>query len=251
MGIKFTIGLGLLTFIASSSINYSPVGALPLGSDYDSTKGVDCSHSEDGTKIPSPTKCTEFYMCDHGVPYLFKCPEMPSGGRLYFDPTLDKCNWPEKVDCEITSTNPLQTETVTELSDELAGHVDCSNAKEGEKIPSPTKCTEFYVCSHGEAYRFKCPKMSSGGRLYFDPKLDVCNWPQKVDCDVTTTNIPITTETTESPDNTTSQDDAKVPNGVDCSQEDNGKKLPSPTSCTEYYMCFMGLAYLYYCPNMT
>jgi len=256
---KFKIVLGLMTFIASSSINFSLVEALPLGSGYDSTEGVDCSHSEDGTKIPSPTKCTEFYMCDHGVPYLFKCPEMPSGGRLYFDPMLDKCNWPNKVDCEITSTNPSQTTTVSESPDnitaligaEQAANVDCSNSEDGTKIPSPTKCTEFYVCDNKVAYLFKCPKMASGGRLYFDSKLDVCNWPQNVDCEITTTNIPTTTEATETPDKTTTSDDGpRMPDGVDCSQEENGKKLPSPTSCTEYYMCFMGIAYLYDCPKM-
>ena len=190
MGIKFTITLGLLTFVAFSSINYSPVGALPVTSDNDPTEGVDCSHSQDGTKIPSPTKCTEFYMCDHGVAYLFKCPEMPSGGKLYFDPKLDKCNWPNKVDCEITSTNPPKTTKVTESPDnitaliesEQAANVDCSNSEDGTKIPSSTKCTDFYVCDNNTAYLFKCPKMASGGRLYFDSKLDVCNWPQNVDC---------------------------------------------------------------------
>ena len=30
--------------------------------------------------------------------------------------------------------------------------VDCSNAKDGEKIPNPNSCSEFYECDYGIAY---------------------------------------------------------------------------------------------------
>lgn len=43
---------------------------------------------------PHPTDCTRYFLCDNGVSYPYQCPD-----GLYFDPTLQVCNWPEFVDC--------------------------------------------------------------------------------------------------------------------------------------------------------
>ena len=38
-------------------------------------------------------------------------------------------------------------------------------------------CDSFYKCANGVPQAFECPP-----GLYFDPKLNVCNWPENVDC---------------------------------------------------------------------
>ncbi|XP_051163920.1 uncharacterized protein LOC127283235 [Leptopilina boulardi] len=46
-------------------------------------------------------------------------------------------------------------------------------------------CTRFYKCQAGKKIPkdgLQCPKMIDGHRLYFNPSLQVCDWPSKVDC---------------------------------------------------------------------
>jgi len=215
MEIKQAITLTVLSFIASSSIIQLPVKAFPSSQELKGyshanfNRDVDCSHSINGYKISSPTSCSEFYECVHGVAYLFQCPNMTEGGRLYFDSELQRCNWPSEVDCEISSTEQPETTSVTESSNDpkpidfellqriLApmenSSVDCSQAENGDKIPSPASCSEYFVCVMGNAYLYKCPLIAGGGRLYFDTELGVCNWPWMVDCVITTTESPSTT----------------------------------------------------------
>lgn len=46
-------------------------------------------------------------------------------------------------------------------------------------------CSKFYKCQGGKKVPkdgLLCPKMKSGGRLYFNPSLQVCDWPENVEC---------------------------------------------------------------------
>jgi len=222
METKVATAIAIFAFFASSSVFHSPVEAFPTGQELkaypisSSTNDIDCSGSKDGEKIPSPNSCSEFYECVHGVAYLFRCANMTDGGQLYFNATLQSCNWPWEVDCEITSTEPT---TVTEPSNNSTPEendqllrvyatmadttVDCSQAENGDKIASPTNCSEYYVCVMGRAYLYQCPIIAAGGRLYFDPELGVCNWPWMVDCEITTTESPSTTTMVTEPSSTT------------------------------------------------
>merc|ERR1712018_492472 len=78
-----------------------------------------------------------------------------------------------------------------------------SEVENGGKISSPTNCSEYYVCVMGRAYLYQCPIMASGGQLYYDPELGVCNWPWMVDCEITTTESPTTTSMITEPSTTT------------------------------------------------
>ena len=222
MEAKVAIALSVLALFAVSSGFLSPVEAFPTNQGLkqnqiaSSNNDVDCSSLKDGEKIPSPNSCSEFYECVHGVAYLFQCANMTDGKQLYFNQTLQSCNWPWEVECEISSTEPT---TVTESSnvsttkedDELLRvfaaivdtTVDCSEVENGDKISSPTNCSEYYVCVMGRAYLYQCPIMASGGRLYYDPELEVCNWPWLVDCEITTTESPTTTTKITEPSTTT------------------------------------------------
>ena len=60
-------------------------------------ENVECPPwDEDGeiSFIPDPDDCAKYYVCTPSGPE----PQYCSGG-LWFDDTLDVCNWPELVDC--------------------------------------------------------------------------------------------------------------------------------------------------------
>merc|ERR1719450_982985 len=154
-------------------------------------KLIDCSDAEPGSKFPSPFSCSEFYECDHGIAYQFECPQKHGEDgyeRLLFDSELQVCNWPSEVDCDIDNNNtsvasrsiklPIDTEQ-KDGSSMIYKLIDCSDAVDGAKFPSPFSCSEFYECDHGIAYQFECPpKHGEDGyeRLLFDPELQACNW---------------------------------------------------------------------------
>ncbi len=52
-------------------------------------------------------------------------------------------------------------------------------AEEGPTVllPNPADCASFFSCSQGVAILMHCPD-----GLYFNAELDVCDWPQNVDC---------------------------------------------------------------------
>ena len=135
------------------------------------------------------------------------------------------------------------------LSDRL---IDCSNAEDGAKFPSPLNCSEFYECDNGIAYQFECPeKHGDDGyeRLFFDPELQVCNWPSVIDCEVDNNNSSLATRMIELND-IEQNDDTEPIDDFDCSDAEDGAQFPSPTNCSEYYVCVSRLAYLRKCPMM-
>ena len=127
MEAKVAIALLVLAFFVVSSVFHSPVEAFPTKQKLkhhqiaSSNNYVDCSTLEDGEKIPSPNSCSEFYECVHGVAYLFQCANMTDGKQLYFNQTLQSCNWPWEVQCEISSTEPTP---VTESSSDSSTKED-------------------------------------------------------------------------------------------------------------------------------
>ena len=44
-------------------------------------------------------------------------------------------------------------------------------------LPNSENCSTFFSCSNGVAILMHCPD-----GLYFNDKLDVCDWPQNVQC---------------------------------------------------------------------
>jgi len=75
---------------------------------------VVCPESQDGYSefVPHPTDCTLYYQCFGLTPILMSCPE-----GLFFDPSVDVCNWPDQVDCkqqtEAPETTTVEEETTT------------------------------------------------------------------------------------------------------------------------------------------
>ena len=62
---------------------------------------------------------------------------------------------------------------------DLKAEVECRKSTDDFPvfIPNPTDCNKYYVCDGMTPISMDCP-----AELYFDPELNVCNWPENVDC---------------------------------------------------------------------
>jgi len=56
----------------------------------------------------------------------------------------------------------------------------CPNNDETKRYPHESDCSKFYVCSDGMVIVQTCPR-----GLHFDANMEVCDYPENVDCDVT------------------------------------------------------------------
>merc|ERR1711915_487404 len=233
---------------------------------------IHCPESQDGRPvyIAHPTDCTKFYLCQGNTPVLMSCPN-----PLFFDPTINVCNFPDRVDCQqpttlrptrpttttistTTTVEPVNTTTtedivnttttevpmtttlkpvfntttlkpitatedptttidsnitMAELFDDATNitmpdysTIECKESPDGSPvyIAHPTDCTKFYECQGNTPILMSCPDP-----LFFDPTINACNYPDRVDCQQATTSSPTTTTTegfsttTEEPFNTT------------------------------------------------
>merc|ERR1712029_471002 len=75
--------------------------------------------------IPHPTDCGLYYQCAGSWPVLMECPP-----GLYFDPTLNVCNWPDNVDCQPQTEAP---ETTTEAEEETTTKAEEETTTEAEE----------------------------------------------------------------------------------------------------------------------
>jgi len=167
---------------------------------------VVCHESQDGyaVYVPHPTQCNLYYQCVGLTPILLHCP-----GELFFDPILKVCNWPNQVDCEDKTTKADQETPITTTMGEESTTVMQENARKVFKrsidpdfdvvcppsadgstvfVPHPTDCNLYYICVGKVPFLMQCP-----GDLYFDSVLNVCNWPDMVECEPKTTENPETT----------------------------------------------------------
>jgi len=99
-----------------------------------------------------PEKCNEFYMCHHG--HRFENQECPE--PLLFSEETKQCEHPAEVEC---ANKPKYCEDGI--------------------YPVPGICNAFYQCSNGIWWdKQYCPD-----GLLFNPEVDVCDWPENVECD--------------------------------------------------------------------
>ncbi|KAK9685083.1 Chitin binding Peritrophin-A domain [Popillia japonica] len=150
------------------------------------------------TLLPHETDCTLFYKCDWGTPILQACPD-----GLYFNPTLSVCDFSEQAGCE-GGTGGGDNGNGGDIGngsgepgdggdEDGNGDIDdggssgsgfCESLScpmENDVyvyfIPYENDCTKFCKCDWGEAHEYDCPP-----GLYFNPELDVCDWPESSGC---------------------------------------------------------------------
>ncbi|XP_017474418.1 PREDICTED: endochitinase-like [Rhagoletis zephyria] len=76
-------------------------------------------------------------------------------------------------------TTPLLTSTTTETSNGTTAITPqaCETLPTGTFLPDPDHCSRYYVCTFGRAILMHCPHP-----LWFDTRLNVCNYPENVTC---------------------------------------------------------------------
>merc|ERR1712227_23265 len=114
--------------------------------------------------IPHPTDCGLYYQCAGSWPVLMECPP-----GLYFDPTLNVCNWPDNVDCQSQTDAPETTtvaeeettteaieETTTDAEEETTTEAEEETTTEAEETTTGAKdCADgwVYFQNTGKCYR--------------------------------------------------------------------------------------------------
>ena len=66
---------------------------------------------------------------------------------------------------------------LSEISAEKDAVICPDSSDEITFLPSPIDCTKFYVCVDSIPIEMSCPE-----GLWFDSKLNVCNYPQNATC---------------------------------------------------------------------
>ncbi|XP_017844160.2 probable GPI-anchored adhesin-like protein PGA55 isoform X2 [Drosophila busckii] len=123
----------------------------------------------------------------------------------------------------------------------IEGSNECSQLPNGAIFRDSQNCGKFYICSNGIPVPKLCP-----GRLYFDQKKRVCNFPSLVDCSNDKT-LTYTSKTASS----ASVSVAPVNKDLtpDCSLWGNGAYIRDASSCGKFYVCVNGRAIPRQCPN--
>nr|CAH7717140.1 unnamed protein product [Callosobruchus chinensis] len=197
--------------------------------------------------------CTEFCECSNGVPYVRSCP-----AKLHWNPKLNTCDFPEYAGCATRTTTPAPTttslapETTTSKSEEDIGTEVC--LKEGvvcygnePEYHATSDCSKFCQCAYGRPYLKVCKD-----GLHFNPKLNVCDWPENAGCENSTTTEPSTT--TLEPATRSAEEGTRIcrDQGVTCPRVDPRTPIYSAVShCTQFCECSNGTPYLFDCPGGT
>jgi len=210
---------------------------------------VECPESEDGQAVylPHPTDCRKFYGCQNHIPVLMECP--PS---LYFDPTINVCNFPEMVDCKqpTSTTKKSPTSTTTKLpTNTTALPVSTTSTDDIININSTT--IELINKMHLEEIATNTTHSVNQTTATAEPSFNTTTWEPTYNTttmDTTTTEEPSFNTTTmeattmEPTDNPTTTDDPITTSTspvIQCPESTDGFPVyvAHPTDCTKFYEC--------------
>jgi len=213
---------------------------------------VECPESEDGQAVylPHPTDCRKFYGCQNHIPKLMECP--PS---LYFDPTINVCNYPELVDCKqptsttkkspTSTTTALPATTTTKLpTNTTALPVSTTSTDDIININSTT--IELINKMHLEEIATNTTHSVNQTTATAEPSFNTTTWEpiyNTTTMDTTTTEEPsFNTTTMEPTDNTTTTEPITISStspAIQCPESTDGFPVyvAHPTDCTKFYEC--------------
>ncbi|EFN75531.1 Peritrophin-1 [Harpegnathos saltator] len=209
--------------------------------------------------------CTKFYMCRAGKKIPQDCPYMnKEGDRLHFNPHLQVCDWPWRAGCRGYGFEENQTversmkliskKNHSRVARAISTQIECPKHNLSNKtilLPHEYDCTKFYMCVGREKIVRNCPYMNKkGDRLHFNPRHEMCDWPDKAGCD-----------DKDSEENQREIDGRHFPGKNDESSEIPTKcpakdpkditiHLAHEYDCTKFYKCHAGKKFLLDCPYM-
>ncbi|KAK2728131.1 hypothetical protein QYM36_008565 [Artemia franciscana] len=103
----------------------------------------------------------------------YNCDERPTTEITSITSSTTSSHVSETTETQIPTTKtPVMTSTpnLSDMCRDILGY---------ELVPSPYNCSEFFVCWDGRTELRYCPD-----GLYFNPSLDVCDWPHNVPCNL-------------------------------------------------------------------
>merc|ERR1711963_993608 len=106
----------------------------------------------------------------------------------------------------------------------------CHESQDGYAVfvPHPYDCSLYYECVGLTPVLMSCP---SG--LFFDSRIDTCNWPEYVDCEVaTTTTTTITTPSTTTSTSTTAPNTTTTPSPTTSTSTTSPNTTTTPATTT-------------------
>lgn len=138
-----------------------------------------CPVDESIIRLPHPTTCSMYLICQDGKVSIHTCP-----GGLHFNPIIEQCDWPKGC---VSHSNNVGTQPDIPKRDEenkstpaaiqCIGTCPITDPKD-RTIHLPTNdCTKFCACSNGLGIIMNCPP-----GLHFDKKLEICNYPRSAKC---------------------------------------------------------------------
>lgn len=115
-------------------------------------EGIKCPPSNNLPElifIPSGEVCERYFICVNGQPIRQLCRD-----GLYFNPEINKCDFPENVDCEFSKTE--NSTTTPEHPEDENGFPICPNVGHSF-FPHPNNCDLYFSCFMGFRSVQQCP----------------------------------------------------------------------------------------------
>ncbi|KAJ0175048.1 hypothetical protein K1T71_009189 [Dendrolimus kikuchii] len=213
--------------------------------------------------------CNEFYKCSFGLPVARKC-----YGNLLYNPYTKQCDWPENVDCGdriVSDTEKNDNDNVSNDNNEDGANEDndkgdindeedcdenngidsgntcncnpseaqgmCAVAKSDGTLIAHENCNQFYLCDNGQPVALKCPSS-----LLYNPYIELCDWPQNVDCgeriisDAEDDNVSEGNGNTNGGGHSNPSDAPAI-----CAAEGSNDILVAHENCNQFYICANGI----------
>ncbi|KAH8261308.1 hypothetical protein KR044_006994, partial [Drosophila immigrans] len=131
----------------------------------------DCCDRPNDWMGPVDKNCSAYIHCVYGNKFQVRCPN-----NLQFNDDTKQCDYPENVKCEDGSAPPSgPTAGPSGTYCEAKGR--CVGQPDGEMLGIPNTCSNAYIVCQCECeINFAC-----NAGLIFNPKINVCDWPNNVD----------------------------------------------------------------------
>lgn len=176
--------------------------------------------------------------------------DQANGGGTVKPPTTKEPGTNPPTNAPTNAPTTTRAPSVTTPGGGGAGSGFCSTASNGLH-PDPLDCAQYYNCWNGAGELKRCPDGQ-----YFTTKYNGCDHADRVECNVGSTNAPLTSGPTQTPASTaapTTSGPTQPPAStaaptqgpttqsppVSC--EGGAHYLAHPTDCTKFYQCSHGV----------